>query len=136
MTDTRQYCTFQLAGESFALELDAVQEVRCGVEITPVHGASPAVRGLANLGGKIAAVLDPCTALGLGRRAGGSCLVVLGRDLDVALLVDEIGSAVELAAAEIEPLAAAPEWLAGVAECAGRSLRVLRAEKILGGEAR
>ena len=143
MTGVRRYCTFQLAGESFALELGLVREVRRGAEITPVSGAPPAVSGLVNLDGKVATVLDACKALGLEARAegaclaraGGACLVVLGSGPDlVALRVDEIGSTVELAAAEIEALPAAPEWLEGVAQHAGRSLRVLRADEILGGE--
>jgi purine-binding chemotaxis protein CheW len=137
VTEVRRYCTFQLAGESFALELGLVREVRRGAEITPVSGAPPAVSGLVNLDGKVATVLDACRALGLDARARGACLVVLGSGPElVALRVDEIGSAVELTSAEIEALPAGPEWLEGVAQHGGRSLSLVRADEILGVETR
>lgn len=137
-TGARSYCTFLLAGEPFALELGAVREVRRGLAVTPVRGGPPAVSGLANLRGRIATVLDPRAALGLGERGSrAACLVVLaGASELLALQVDEIGPPVELATAGIEPLPGSPAWLAGVAAHGDRSLRVLDAARILGGKTR
>jgi len=129
----RGYCTFRLAGESFALELGSLCEVRSGLDITPVRGAPPAVIGLVNLRGRIATAIDPHAALGLEDERGSEYarLLVVGRDRELlALRVDEVGFPVDLGPAEIEALPGAPDWLAGIASS---GLRVLDAGRVLGG---
>lgn len=127
----RSHCTFRLAGEPFALALAAVREVRRAPVITAVRGAPPEVNGLVNLHGRIATVLDVGAALGLQARARGDWLVVLAGGAEwLALRVDEVGETVELAADAIEPLLGADDWLLGVAEHGGQSLRVLDAARI------
>src|SRR2546429_8227040 len=55
---TSQYATFEVAGQLFGVEVEAVQEVLSFSEYTAVPLASPAVGGLFNLRGQVIAAVD------------------------------------------------------------------------------
>jgi purine-binding chemotaxis protein CheW len=128
-----QYCTFYLGEECFALDIRAVREIQRRVSIIPVRGAPAAVRGLLNLRGQIATVIDPAVRLGQPARELGAStrLIVLDRsDELVGLCVDRIADVIAIADRDIEPLpAAAPgpaaALVSGVAEHAGETIRIL-----------
>jgi purine-binding chemotaxis protein CheW len=136
--EPRRYCTFYLGDECFALDILAVREINRRVALTPVHGAPPSVRGLLNLRGQIATVIDPAVRLGQPPRELGAStrLIVLdSSDELVGLCVDRIADVIELADAEIEPFACGDEsgpvpLVTGVAQHAGESVRILAAESI------
>jgi len=111
----RQVCTFFLDGLCFGVDVLRVQEVIGYRETTRVPLAPPVVRGLINLRGQIVTAIDLRRRLELGGWPAG-CLptnVVLRTDDGaVSLLVDEIGSVVEVAAESFER---PPETLRGVA---------------------
>jgi len=110
---TRQYATFEVAGQLFGVEVEAVQEVLSFGEYTAVPLSSPAVGGLFNLRGQVIAAVDLRVQLGLPRQAldGPVMNVILrGDDEPVSLLVDRIGEVIDLADSEFEP---PPETLTG-----------------------
>lgn len=127
----RQYATFYLNGSYFGIDVLLVREVNQNIDITPVDGAPPFVRGLLNLRGLIITVLDPGVKLGLGARTVGEetrCVVlktnaelekirssgtaVENASVDmVGLLVDKIGDMVTIDEKEIE---SAPANVAGI----------------------
>jgi purine-binding chemotaxis protein CheW len=110
---TRQYATFEVAGQLFGVEVEAVQEVLSFHEYTAVPLASPAVGGLFNLRGQVIAAVDLRVQLGLPRQAldGPVMNVILrGDDEPVSLLVDRIGEVIDLDDSEFEP---PPETLTG-----------------------
>ena len=113
MADTRQYCTFHVAGHYFGLDVLRVQEVIRYHEMTRVPLAPPVVRGLINLRGQIVTALDLRQRLGFERDATGRQpvnVVVRCDDGAVSLLVDEIGDVLEIPESLFER---APETLTG-----------------------
>ena len=110
---TRQYATFEVAGQLFGVEVEAVQEVLSFHEYTAVPLSPPAVGGLFNLRGQVIAAVDLRVQLGLPRQSlsGPVMNVILrGDDEPVSLLVDRIGEVIDLEDSEFEP---PPETLTG-----------------------
>jgi purine-binding chemotaxis protein CheW len=110
---SRQYATFEVAGQLFGVEVAAVQEVLSFSEYTSVPLAPPAVGGLFNLRGQVIAAVDLRVQLGLARQAlGGPVMNVIlrGDDEPVSLLVDRIGEVIDLDEAAFEP---PPDTLTG-----------------------
>lgn len=97
--ETKQLCTFFVAGYLFGLDVTKVQEVIRYQEMTPVPLAPSTVRGLINLRGQIVTAIDLRLRLGLpARDADALPLNVVARHGDgvVSLLVDEIGDVVDV----------------------------------------
>lgn len=112
---SRQFATFEVAGQLFGVEVDAVQEVLSYHEYTPVPLAAPAIGGLFNLRGQVIAAVDLRVQLGLDPLAMGGPLmnvILCGDGEPVSLLVDRIGEVIELADDEFE---SPPETLSGPA---------------------
>jgi purine-binding chemotaxis protein CheW len=93
------WVTFDLAGETYALPVTAVQEiVRPGL-ITRVPHAPAPVRGITNLRGRVLAVVDLRVRLGLPAGETGDksrVLVVAARERTLGLLVDAARQVVKL----------------------------------------
>lgn len=99
MAATFQFCTFTLGAHTFALQVDAIQEVLRAQPLTPVPLAPAVVRGLMNLRGQIVAAIDLRTRLGLPPRGGEEPpmnVIVRTTDGAVSLLVDEIGDVLDV----------------------------------------
>ena len=82
--ETRQYLTFSLGGERFALESLLVSEVLDLPTVTRVPLGPQCLRGIVNLRGNAATVVDLGCKLGFGPTASGrgACLIILERDYD------------------------------------------------------
>ena len=99
MSESNQFCTFEVGDLYFGLEVTKVQEVMRFQEMTHVPVAPPEVAGLINLRGQIVTAIDMRRRLGLEARAADQqpMNVVLTDDHGaVSLLVDEIGDVLEL----------------------------------------
>ncbi|MBI4953573.1 MAG: purine-binding chemotaxis protein CheW [Myxococcales bacterium] len=101
----RMVC-FRLAGQRFAIPVDAVAEVIPHRPVTRVPFTPSVVAGVINLRGDVVSVLDLGELLGLGRtKAGeGTCIVIVraaGRTGGV--LVDRIDEMRSFDARKIEP---------------------------------
>ena len=110
---SRQFATFEVAGQLFGVEVHTVQEVLSYNEYTPVPLAPPAVGGLFNLRGQVIAAVDLRVQLGLPRQSleGPKMNVILRGDGEpVSLLVDRIGEVVDLDDDQFEP---PPDTLSG-----------------------
>lgn len=108
-TDTRQYLTFALGGELFALESLLVSEVLDLPAMTQVPLGPPCLRGIVNLRGNAATVVDLGLKLGLGatKTDQGACLIILERDYDgeralIAAMADAVHEVVAIARDEVE----------------------------------
>lgn len=90
---TREVLTFQLAGQTFAVDASVGLEVVRVQELTPLPGTPAALRGLANIRSRIVPVFELDALLGLPRNADAArrtavlTLVVDGAEF--GLLVDE-----------------------------------------------
>lgn len=124
---TRQYLTISLGGERFALESLVVAEVLDVPAVTWVPRAPGHLRGVINLRGNVATVVDVCSKLGLTGTASDapSCLVIVERNYDgetfsVAALADAVHEVVEIRSDAIAPppdmgLAVPAEFVQGLA---------------------
>jgi purine-binding chemotaxis protein CheW len=110
---SRQYATFEVAGQLFGLDVSKVQEVLSFHEYTSVPLAPPSIGGLFNLRGQVIVAVDLRVQLGLPAHAlEGPAMNVIVRtpDESVSLLVDRIGEVIELDDDQFEP---PPDTLTG-----------------------
>jgi purine-binding chemotaxis protein CheW len=94
----QQFCTFHVGDLFLGIEVERVQEVLRGCDITPVPTAPPSVRGLINLRGQIVTAVDLGSRFGLAdQEDGGSTVLVLrtGSRL-ISFVVDRSGDVVEV----------------------------------------
>lgn len=112
MADELQVLTFDLDGETFALEAGLVREILDLVPETAVPGAPAFVGAVVNFRGKIIPVADLRLAFGLSRSDGtlDSRIVVIEMDLDgdptlIGLRADKVHevTTVSMAATEDPP---------------------------------
>lgn len=106
----RQYLTFQVNGEMFAMPISAIKEIIEYREPTDVPLMPAFMRGVINLRGRVVPVIDLSVRFGRGpsvptRR---TCVVILelpheGSTQDIGVLVDAVSAVLEIADADIEP---------------------------------
>jgi len=95
----RRFATFVVDGLLFGVEVQRVQEVLRGQEMTPVPRAPAVIEGLINLRGQIVTAIDVRRRLGLRPRAADQSpmnIVIQAEDGAVSLLVDEIGDVLDV----------------------------------------
>lgn len=105
-----QVLTFDVRGETFALEAGLVREILDLPAETEVPGASPFVNAVMNFRGKVIPLADLRLAFGLGRGddTPDSRIVVIELELDgdptlVGLRADQVHEVTSLALASTEP---------------------------------
>jgi purine-binding chemotaxis protein CheW len=114
MSDELAYCTFELDGRFFGVEVREVQEVIRYQHMTAVPLAPSVVTGLINLRGQIVTAIDLRQRLGMPKRPEGKLpmnVVVRTDDGPVSLLVDEIGDVLDVLDGTFE---SPPDTLEGI----------------------
>lgn len=134
--------TFKLQGETFAVEVDQVQEIIDPLPMTRVPNAQPFCPGLINVRGAVVPIVDLQYRLGMPPRAASpdTRIVVLETRIDddpikVALIADSVSEVIEVDLSTIEPV---PElgtrwpvqYLSGVAKMGERLVILLNAETV------
>ncbi len=105
--------TFTLEGRSYGIDVTAVQEVLRGLPRTRIPLAPSALAGLINLRGQVLTAIDLREQLGLPPRPADQepmLVVIRLAGEPVALLVDSIGSVVDVGTEQFEP---PPDTLTG-----------------------
>lgn len=132
------YCTFQLAGDLFGVEVGRVQEVIREQPFTPVPLAPPHVAGLLNLRGQIVPAIDLRRRLGIPDSTGSprTNVLVLDAEGPISLLVDEVGEVTNVTHDSFEECpdtlrTAAREFLRGVHKLTNGLLLVLDLDRVL-----
>ena len=134
-----QLVTFQLANETYGINVMQVQEVLRVTEIAPVPGAPPYVIGIINLRGNVVTVIDTRGRFGLpeGEITDTTRIVIIESENQVVgMLVDSVAEVVELRGSEID---SAPNvgneessrYIQGVATKENRLLIVVDLNKLL-----
>jgi chemotaxis signal transduction protein len=124
-------------GRLFALPLDLIQEVLPARPITPVPGADAAVEGIANVRGRVIAVVDLAAALELpvtGLGPDHRLLVIDHRGRQVGIGVVDVVRIARLPADEIGPAAADhthPAWLRGSVSLQPETIDVVDTDRLL-----
>jgi purine-binding chemotaxis protein CheW len=129
---TQKFLTFLLADEAYGIDIAEVQEIVAALPITRVPGASPFVRGVVNLRGRVIPIVDLRARLDLGRVEidARSCIIVVRTDASrLGLLVDRVSEVADIAPGDIDAVpdvgpAARTEFLRGIGR-SGSHLRLL-----------
>ncbi|HVN95003.1 MAG TPA: chemotaxis protein CheW [Syntrophorhabdaceae bacterium] len=110
ITDTRQYLTFQLGDEVFALDVSHVREILEFTTVTKVPRTPDYMRGVINLRGGVVPVLDMRLKFGMSltEKTVNTCIIVVevsfeGENIIMGALVDSVQEVFDLEPNQIEP---------------------------------
>lgn len=141
--EPRQYLTFTLGGEMFAVETLSVKEIIEYGQITAVPMMPPSIRGVINLRGAVVPVIDLKARFGtqpteVTRR---TCIVIIelgtGDEHQViGIVVDTVSEVLEIPLADIEPPPAfgariRADFISGMGKIAGRFVILLEMGRVL-----
>ena len=135
----REFLAFRLGGEDYAIDILQVQEIRVFDAVTKLPGAPEFIKGVINLRGLIAPVLDLRVKFGYAAAEYGpfTVLIVLHvREHLVAAVVDAVADVVALSDDEIKPrpefaTAINIEYVMGLASRGERMLILLDIERLI-----
>jgi purine-binding chemotaxis protein CheW len=136
--DQLQLVTFEVAGEEFAVDILAVQEINRMMELTRVPASPPAVEGVINLRGKIIPVLDLRKRFGMdaGDKTDQMRIIVVEvHKRVIGFIVDSVHEVLRISQNIVEPAPAMvcsinSEFIAGVGKLEDRLLILLELEKL------
>jgi purine-binding chemotaxis protein CheW len=131
--------TFALDREEFGVPIQQVREVIRVSEITRVPQARPHVRGVTNLRGRILAVVEIRTRMGLppAEITPRSRIMVVGvHDRTLGILVDGVSQVVKVPTPTVTPapeevMTPGADYITGVARWNSRLIILLDLEKVL-----
>lgn len=110
MSDTRQYLTFRLGTESFAIDVAKVREVLDMTAITPIPRTPELMAGVINLRGSVVPVVDlrQCLEMSKTENTRNTCIVVVEVELDgeptvIGALADSVEEVIDLDSSQIQP---------------------------------
>lgn len=139
----RQYLTFFLGNEIFAMDIDTVREIIQHASMTIVPLMPDFVRGVINLRGAVVPVIDLQSRFGrpsasLGKK---TCIVIFdasrqGEKQELGLMVDSVSEVIDIADAHIEPTPSfgttiAREFILGLGKVDKDFIPILDTEKAL-----
>lgn len=143
--EQRQYLTFSLGEEMFAIGILSIREIIEYGQITEVPMVPPFIRGVINLRGAVVPVVD--LAVRFGRTAAEitkrSCIVIIEiaglegqNDQQMGIVVDAVSEVLEIAAREIEPPPSfgariRNDFISGMGKINGRFVVILDVDRIL-----
>ena len=141
-TPVRQYVTFNLMGEEYALQIEHVLEIIQCERVTAIPSMPPVVRGVMNLRGQVVPIVDLPMKFGLAGTALDRAYVVVvdlvwsGEAVRLGLLTAELGRVIDVKAEELKPVPdfgtrIQSEYLRGVGQIDGRFVLFLDAERLL-----
>lgn len=139
-SDQLQLVTFELGGESYAVDIHAVREINRLIEPTRVPNSPPEITGVINLRGKIFPVVDLRKTFEfpeVERDAHTRIIVLEFGGRETGFIVDRVHEVLRI---DRDAMDATPEvmgsvdadFLAGIAKLEGRLLIVLDLEKLFG----
>jgi purine-binding chemotaxis protein CheW len=110
ITETRQYLTFKLDSEVFALDVATVREVLDFTAIAKIPRTPEFMRGVINLRGSVVPVVDLRLAFGMSatEKTVNTCIIVAEVYLDgetaiMGALADSVEEVIDLEPDQIEP---------------------------------
>jgi purine-binding chemotaxis protein CheW len=136
---TREYLAFRLGDEVYAIDILKVQEIRVFEAVTKLPGAPEYIKGVINLRGLIAPVLDLRVKFGFKEAAYGPFTVVVVlyvHDRLVAVVADAVIDVVALTEDEIKPppefaTSVNVEYVMGLGASGDHMLILLDIEKLI-----
>ena len=140
----RQLVVFDLATESYGIDIGAVREIIRMQEITNVPRTPEFVEGVINLRGKVIPVVDLRKRFGLsvGEKSAENRIVVVDiGGQDIGVIVDAVNEVLRIFTDSVEPpssviTTADSDYLMGIAKVDDRLLILLDLESVLSAEER
>lgn len=109
-TGIRQFLTFKLDGEVFALHIEKVREVLEFSSVTRIPRTPEFLRGVINLRGSVVPVIDLKLKFGMSstEKAVDTCVIIVEVDMDgekviLGAMVDSVSEVMDLDKSAIEP---------------------------------
>lgn len=136
----REFLTFTLADEEYALDILTVQEIRCYEPVTRIVGAPPFIKGVVNLRGVIVPVVDLRIKLGCEKVEYNGFTVVIVLNVKgrvVGAVVDSVSDVLELPEADLKPSpemnshAADNAYVTGIASVGERMLIMMDIQALM-----
>jgi purine-binding chemotaxis protein CheW len=139
----RQYVTFDLMGEEYALQIQHVREIIECEPITTIPSMPPVVRGVMNLRGNVVAIVDLAIKFALPETVLGAGTYIVIVDLTwnselvrLGLLTRELGRVIDVADDQIKPVPdigtrVQSEYLRGIGQVEGHVILFLNIEHLL-----
>jgi purine-binding chemotaxis protein CheW len=146
ITDIRQYLTFQLSDEIFALDVSHVREILEFTTVTKVPKTPEYMRGVINLRGSVVPVLDMRLKFGMSmtEKTVNTCIIVVevsfeGETSIIGALVDSVEEVFELEPGQIEPapkigVQLKTEFIKGMGKRDDRFIIILDIDKVFSSE--
>jgi purine-binding chemotaxis protein CheW len=110
ITDARQYLTFKLGDEVFAIEVSKVREVLDFTTITKIPRTPDFMTGVINLRGSVVPVVDLrlCFEMSRTEKTVNTCIVVMEMSIEgeatvIGALADSVEEVVDLEPDQIQP---------------------------------
>jgi purine-binding chemotaxis protein CheW len=141
--EERQYLTFLLSGEMFAIAILNIKEIIEYGSLTEVPMMPSFIRGVINLRGAVVPVVDLSARFGRNKTdiSRRTCIVIIevaGKDEkhDIGVMVDSVSEVLEIPRSEIEPPPAfgariRVDFMQGMGKVAGKFVIILNADKVL-----
>lgn len=141
--DQRQYLTFLLASEPYAIGILSVKEIIEFGSVTPVPTVPEFIRGVINLRGSVVPVID--LAARFGRKSctqtKRTCIIIVeveatGSKQVIGVMVDAVNTVMEIAPSEIEPAPAfgariRTDFIKGMGKVNGKFVIILDINHVL-----
>jgi purine-binding chemotaxis protein CheW len=146
ITDTRQYLTFQLGEEVFAIDVSCVREILEFTTVTKVPKTPDYMRGVINLRGSVVPVLDMRLKFSMTKteKKVNTCIIVVevsfeGETTIIGALVDSVQEVLELDPDQIEPaprigIQLKTEFIKGMGKRDDRFIIILDTDKVFSAE--
>lgn len=141
--EKRQFLTFLLGEEVFAMGILAIKEIIEFGNVTAVPMMPGFVRGVINLRGSVVPVVDLAARFGRPpvQRTRRTCVIIVevhdeGEQQDIGLVVDAVNAVVEIADDQIEPPPAfgariRSDFIEGMGKVNDRFVIILNPDKVL-----
>jgi purine-binding chemotaxis protein CheW len=139
----RQYLTFLLGGEMFAIGILNIKEIIEYGSLTEVPMMPEFIRGVINLRGAVVPVVDLSARFGRKRTdiTRRTCIVIIevetdGEKHDVGVVVDSVSEVLEIPAGEIEPAPSfgakiRADFIQGMGKVNGKFVIILSVNNVL-----
>jgi purine-binding chemotaxis protein CheW len=142
----KQYLTFMLGGETFAIGILGIKEIIEYEGLTEVPLMPACVRGVINLRGAVVPVMDLSSRFGQPASAvtQRTCIVIVeiesaGERQDIGVVVDAVNAVLEIPGSEIEPPPAfgariRTDFIEGMGKVNGKFVIMLNVNQVLSTE--
>lgn len=138
----RQYLTFLVTGEIFAIAISSIKEIIEYRPPTDVPMMPAFMRGVINLRGRVVPVIDLSARFGRGRSepTRRSCIVIVEvaheHQQELGIAVDGVSAVLEIADADIEPppdfgARLRADFISGMGKLGERFVIILAIDKVL-----